>query len=317
VIVLFVPPVTATADEVADAVVRAARGADKAVLAVIIDAAGIPASLQTGEVAAFAYPESAARALGRAVERREWLRRPAGAVPELAGVDAARGRAIVDESLRRMDDRWLEPQEARALLVAYGVPVVEERVVDSVDAAVEAATALGFPVVVKTAEAGVHKTERGGVILNLETAADVRAAAEQIGSPLLVQPMLTGSAELLAGVVQDPLFGPLVALGPGGVFAELIGDAGIRIAPLTDEDARELVLTGKTAKLVAGYRGKAAADAEAVIDAVLRLSQLGNDLPEVAELDLNPVLVGPNGCVAVDARVRVAAAAPQRRTKTW
>jgi acetyl coenzyme A synthetase (ADP forming)-like protein len=317
VIVLFVPPVTATADEVAEAVVRASRESEKAVLAVIIDANGIPPALRSGDVAAFTYPESAARALGRAVERREWLRRPSGSLPALSGIDAEHGRAIVEESLRRAPDRWLEPEEARGLLVAYGIPVVEQRVVDSPEAAVRAAEELGFPVVAKTAEPGVHKTETGGVRLDLKTPAEVRAAAAEIGGAILLQPMLSSTAELLAGVVQDPLFGPLVALGPGGVFAELIGDAGIRIAPLMDEDAMELVLGGKTGTLVRGYRGKPPADAEAIVDLVLRLSQLGEDLPEIAELDLNPVLARPDGCVAVDARVRVRLAETRAQTKTW
>ena len=317
VIVLFVPPVTATADEVADAVVRASQGSEKPVLAVIIDANGIPPALRSGDVAAFTYPESAARALGRAVDRREWLRRPAGSVPALSGVDVERGRSIVDESLRRAPDRWLEPDEARALLVAYGIPVVEQRVVDSPEAAVRAAEELGFPVVAKTAEAGVHKTETGGVRLDLESPDEVREAADAIRGPVLIQPMLESSAELLAGVVQDPQFGALVALGPGGVFAELIGDAGIRIAPLTDEDANELVLGGKTGTLVRGYRGKPPADVDAIVDLALRLSQLGEDLPEVAELDLNPVLARPDGCVAVDARIRVRLAETRRQLKTW
>ena len=317
VIVLFVPPVTATADEVAEAVVRASSGSEKPVLAVIIDANGIPAALRSGEVAAFTYPESAARALGRAVDRREWLRRPAGSVPTLSGIDAKRARAIVEESLRRAPDRWLDPEEARALLVAYGIPVVEQQVVDSPDAAVRGAADLGFPVVAKTAEPGVHKTESGGVLLNLHTPDEVRVAAEQIGGAILLQPMLSASAELLAGVVQDPLFGPLVALGPGGVFAELIGNAGIRIAPLTDEDATELVLSGKTGALVRGYRGKPPAAPDAIVDLVLRLSQLGEDLTEVAELDLNPVLARADGCVAVDARVRVRLPESRPQLKTW
>ena len=169
----------------------------------------------------------------------------------------------------------------------------------------------------KTAVAGAHKTETGGVALDLPDEDAVREAAGRIGGPIIVQPMKTGSAELLAGLVQDPLFGPLVALGPGGVMAELIGDAGIRIAPLTDVDARELVLDGKTGALIRGYRGKPPADADSVIDLLHRLSALGEDLPEVAELDLNPVLVAPDGCVAVDARVRVTVPEVRQQTKTW
>jgi acyl-CoA synthetase (NDP forming) len=171
--------------------------------------------------------------------------------------------------------------------------------------------------VVKTAIAGVHKTETGGVVLDLQNEEEVRAAAARIGGAVLVQPMRTGSAELLAGLVQDELFGPLVALGPGGVFAELIGNAGVRIAPLTDVDARELVLEGKTGALVRGYRGKPAADVDAVVDVLHRLSALGEDLPEVAELDLNPLIVGPDGCIAVDSRVRVRLTAIRPPTKTW
>jgi acetate---CoA ligase (ADP-forming) len=113
------------------------------------------------------------------------------------------------------------------------------------------------------------------------------------------------------------VFGPLVAVGPGGVLAELIGEAAFRIAPLTDHDAEELVLGGKAGRLVRGFRGAPAADAGAVVDLVHRLGRLGEALPAVAELDLNPVFAQPGGCVAVDARVRVHR--PERivRAKTW
>jgi acyl-CoA synthetase (NDP forming) len=121
----------------------------------------------------------------------------------------------------------------------------------------------------------------------------------------------------LAGIVQDPVFGPLVAFGPGGVFAELIGAAEFRIAPLTDADAGELVTGGKAGVLVRGFRGKPAADEHALTDLLHRLSYLGDDLNEVAELDLNPVIASPDGCVAVDARIRVCRAQAATRTKTW
>jgi acyl-CoA synthetase (NDP forming) len=135
---------------------------------------------------------------------------------------------------------------------------------------------------------------------------------------VLVQPLVKGGAELLAGVVQDPVFGPLVGFGPGGVFAELIGQVGFRLAPLTDVDARELVTSGKAGTLVAGFRGRPASDDRALVDLVLRLARLADDFPEVAELDLNPVLGLEHGCVAVDARVRVGRTAGQARLlKTW
>jgi acyl-CoA synthetase (NDP forming) len=182
---------------------------------------------------------------------------------------------------------------------------------------VAAARELGYPVVVKSATAGAHKTETGGVALDLATAREVREAAERIGPPLLVQPMIVGGAELLAGVVQDPVFGPLVGFGPGGVLAELIGDAGFRIAPLTDVDAEELVLGGKAGRLVQGFRGRAPADAGALTGLLHRLSRLALELPEAAELDLNPVLALPERCVAVDARVRLRRPARSEQTKGW
>jgi acyl-CoA synthetase (NDP forming) len=315
-IVLFVPPVVAGAEEVAAAIGRAVgqtETVDKPVLACVISAAGTPEGLLSAPVSAFAYPESAARALGRAADRADWLRRPQGRVVELDGLDVVRARAICGDT----GERWLDSHEARDLLDAFGIPLVAERAADSVHEAVAAAVQLGFPVVLKTALAGVHKTERGGVALDLRDAQAVREAAERIGPPFLVQPLVSAGVELLIGAVEDPVFGPLVALGPGGTLAELIGDASFRLAPLTDVDAEELVTHGKVGVLLAGYRGAPPADAGQVSDVVLRVARLVDDLPEVAELDLNPVIAGPDGCVAVDARIRVAAPSRAVRAKTW
>jgi acyl-CoA synthetase (NDP forming) len=268
-------------------------------------------------VAAFLYPESAARALGRLAQRAEWLRQPHGVVPRLEGVDRPAAERVVERALAHGDDVWLTPADTRELLLAYGLPLVPERVADGPDEALAAAEALGFPVAVKTAVPGAHKTERGGIALDLQSPEAVRAAAERIGGSLIVQPMIPGGAELLAGVVQDPVFGPLVAFGPGGVLAELIGEAGFRIAPLTDRDAEELVYGGKAGRLVRGFRGAPAADGAALADLLLRLARLGEDFPGVAELDLNPVLALPDRCVAVDARIRVRRPELAISVKTW
>ena len=320
VIVLFVPAVSATADEVAAAVADTARavGADKPTLAVVMSSEGVPEALRgSSTVAAFAYPESAARALGRVAERADWLRRPQGAVPELEGIDRAAARDIVERSLEGDEDAWLEPADTRALLMAYGVPIVAERTAASVEEALSAAHELGYPVVVKTAAAGAHKTEAGGIALDLSDEGAVRAAVERIGVPVIVQPMVGGGAELLAGVVQDPVFGPLVAFGPGGVHAELIGEATFRIAPVTDIDADELVTSGKAGRLVAGFRGAPAASTAALTDLVHRLARMGEELPAVAELDLNPVLALPDRCISVDARIRVRRPELSIRLKSW
>ncbi len=320
-IVIFVPPVVAGTADVA-AAIRAAvgrSGATKPVIAVIVSAEGTPEILR-GEgspVVALPYPESAARALQLAVERAEWLARPTGRVPELTGIDAKAAARIVEQALEEATDAWLPPEATRALLEAYGVPVVAQRTAATVEEAVQAATELGFPSVVKTATPGAHKTELGGVAVDLADAEQVRAAAGRIGCPVIVQPYLGRRTELLAGVVQDPMFGPLVAFGPGGALAELIGEASFRLAPLDSLEAEELVSSGKAGRLVAGFRGAPAADVPALEALLLRLGRLAAELPEVVELDLNPVLAGPEGCVCVDARIRVSRVSAGQRLKGW
>ncbi len=310
VIAIFVLTVVASTDEVCAEIQRAGAGSEKPVVPVVMSAEGTPAG-------GFAYPESAARALGLVAQRAAWLRRPAGAVPALARLDAVAARALVDDALANEEDVWLDPSHTRALLEAYGLPLVPERLAADPLEAVDAAFDIGFPVVVKTAAAGAHKTESGGVALDLRNDTEVNAAVRRIGAPVVVQPFLKGSVELLAGVVQDPVFGPLVAFGPGGTLAELIGSARFALAPLTDVDVEIAMTTGKAARLIAGWRGAPPADQAALGDLLHRLSRLAVDLPEVAELDLNPVLAQEHGCVAVDARVRLRRPARSVTVKTW
>jgi acetyl coenzyme A synthetase (ADP forming)-like protein len=309
VLVLFVPAAEVMAADVAASIESVRAGAEKPVVPVILAAETQPGS--------FPYPESAAQALGRAVERAEWLRQPAGTVPPVDAIDRRGAEAVVSAALEEEEDVWLAAPAVRELLQAYGIPLVPERFADEPGPAADAARELGFPTVVKSAVPGAHKTESGGVALDLRDEDAVAAAAKRIGGPVLVQPMISGGVELLAGVVQDPIFGPLVAFGPGGIYAELIGDAGFRIAPLTDVDAEELVTGGKAGKLVAGFRGRPPADVGALTDLIHRLSRLGEELPEVAELDLNPVIGLADRCVAVDARVRVRRADRAQLLKTW
>jgi acetate---CoA ligase (ADP-forming) len=320
-IVLFAPPVVASPLDVAAAIRDAAAGATdgKPLVTSLLGGREAAAVLRDGPrpVTDFAYPESAARAVGRAAGRADWLRRPEGAAPALERIDRSRAEAVVVAALAGADDAWLDPDATRDLLDAYGIPVVAQRIAADPDEAVAAADELGYPAVVKTAAAGAHKTETGGVLLDLRDADAVRAAAERIGGAVIVQPMLRGGVELLAGIVQDPVFGPVVAFGPGGVLAELIGDATVALPPLTDVDVEELVARGKAGRLVAGFRGAPPADRAALADALHRLGALADDLDEVAELDVNPLIALPDGVVAVDARVRVVRAERRVAQKTW
>ena len=274
-----------------------------------------PPSRQPG--LAFAYPESAARALGRAAERAEWLRRPLGTELDVDGRRPSGRRAR--SSPRRSpsaDDVWLDPEEARRLLGAYGVRLVAERSRAEPDEAAAAAAELGFPVVVKTAEAGAHKTETGGVALDLADEEAVRAAAARIGGPVVVQPMVEGGVELLAGHRPGSGLRAARRLRPGRRARRADRRGPFRLAPLTDIDAAGARprRQGRAARARASA-ARPAADAAALVDLLGRLSRLGEDLPEVAELDLNPVLALPEGYVVVDARVRVRPPAAARRRR--
>jgi acyl-CoA synthetase (NDP forming)/RimJ/RimL family protein N-acetyltransferase len=316
--VLFVRPVVATAADVERAVDRAAgeAGRHKPVVAVLLSGEQADAPEPSPHITTFPSPEAAARALGVAARHAAWLRRPEGIVPELPGVDRAAARAVVVAALVDVEETWLDAAQSRRLLEAYGIPLAPGVVAATPAEATLAAAEIGGPVAVKSALPGAHKSETGGVALDVRGADAVRAAATRIGGAVLVQPMLEG-AELIAGVVHDPVFGPLVALGLGGVLAELVAAASLAIAPLTDVDAANLVAAGPVGRLVAGFRAQPPLDATAIVDLLYRLSALALDVPEIAELDLNPVLATSTGCVAVDQRIRVRRHLPAARVKTW
>lgn len=210
--------------------------------------------------------------------------------------------------------------EAIAVLGAYGLPLIPARLARTPEEAAAAATDLGFPVVVKLASRTIiHKTEWEGVALNLKTTGAVHSACRRIEDRLLaagrrdeldgflVQPMVEGGVELLVGMTDDPLFGPLLAFGLGGIHVEILRDVVVRITPLSDRDADEMIRGIRGYRLLTGYRGHPPADVDAVRDVLLRLSQLVEDLPEIAEIDLNPVkaFAPGEGCRILDARIRL------------
>ena len=204
---------------------------------------------------------------------------------------------------------WLDTVAAFALLEAYGIPILPCARAFSAAEAVQGATAMGYPVALKLdAPDLVHKSDVGGVRLNLASAAEVASAAEALlksfgpGVPLIVQPMGPDGVETVVGVVEDPSFGPLVMFGLGGKEAELLGDRIWSLVPMTSEDARELARGLRSSPLLTGYRGSAPVDLEALGEVLSRVARLAEDFPEVVELSLNPVVVGPDGAMALDAR---------------
>ena len=274
----------------------------------------LPATGGGPAVPAYAYPEGAAGALGRAARYSAWRSRPAGTVPEFAGTRPDDARTLVEAFLGRLPGGgWLPMAETGELLRCYGIPVVDSRYAVDTEAVLEAATALGGHVALKADVPGlVHKSDAGAVELDLRGPAGVRRALGRLQakfgdrlSGVLVQAMISGGIETIIGVVQEPVFGPLVVFGLGGVATEVLGDHAARLAPLTGTDADDLIHEIRAAPLLLGHRGQPAADIGALRDTLLRISRLADDLPQVAELDLNPVIARPDGVFAVDARVRV------------
>jgi acetyl coenzyme A synthetase (ADP forming)-like protein len=325
VIVIFIPPLRTDPAEVARAVREAAATAGPVpVLSVVMSASDLPVEPEEAgpRLPRYRFPEDAARALVRAVEYGRWRQRPEGHVPELTEAHPDEAAALLAAALADgPGPRWLAPDEVARLLACYGLPMAEWRLTGSPEEAARAAAELGGPVALKgVAPRLVHKTEAHAVRLGLTGPEQVQTAATEMaeavaaeGYPVdgfLVQRMVGGGVELLVGVVHDPSFGPVIACGAGGTAVELLKDVAVRITPLTDLDAAEMVRSLATFPLLDGYRGAAKADVAALEDLLLRVSALVEAHPEIAELDCNPVKVLPDGAVVVDARIRVEAASP-------
>jgi acyl-CoA synthetase (NDP forming) len=285
---------------------------------VVIGAADAPAALGVRRVPVYDLPERAVRALAHAAGYARWRRSPLGTRPDLSDVDTVGARAAVHAALGG-GGGWQPYPRIADILGRYGIPVLASVEATGAGAAVEAAGALGYPVVLKAADpALVHKSDIGAVHTGLAGPDGVRAAYRAIAAALeqpdprvLVQPQASGQVELVAGIVHDPLFGSLVMLGLGGVYTDLLGDRAFRLVPMMEFDAGRMWRSLRSAPLLTGYRGAPAVDTSAVEDLLLRLGRLAEDLPEIAELDLNPVMVGPDGAVAVDAKLRLAPAGPE------
>jgi acyl-CoA synthetase (NDP forming) len=214
---------------------------------------------------------------------------------------------------------WLPPLAVAGVLAAAGIAAPRTLEVASADDAARAAAGLAMPVVVKaTGPDLVHKSDIGGVRLGIASAEDAAAAygamAQRIGPRMtgaVVQEMAAPGVETIAGVVQDPLFGPLVMFGLGGTATELLGDRGFRILPLTDNDAAELVRSLRSSPLLFGYRGAEPVAIDVLEGVLQRIARLAGTLAELAEVEVNPLIVSPSGAVAVDARIKVVPSAPR------
>ena len=326
IIVIFTPPLVTRADDVARAVVGAidtatVEGAKKSVVASFLGASAVRPILHSASrpVPCFAYPENAARALAHAATYGEWRARPPGVVPILEKTNPNDARRVIAEGCPS-GSGWLTGAEAQGILAAYGIGVVTTTFVRDAEAAQAEAQRVGGPVALKAwGTAIVHKSDVGGVKLGVDGPDAVRSAFSEMAATLgdamegaVIQPMVSGGIETIAGFVQNAEFGPQIIFGMGGTAVELLGDVVTRLAPLTDIDARDMVLGLRASPLLLGYRGSPPVDVDALVDIVLRLGRLAEDLPEITELDCNPVIATPTGALVVDARMRVSADAVAR-----
>ncbi len=319
VIVVYTPPFGSGRARTEAAIDEATRGTDKTVLACVVGHDG----LIGGRVPTYAFPEQAVHALARAVEHARWRALPDEPEPETESEKERRAVATAEEIVARELARtpeggWLDHRTAARLLGCYGVDVVESIGVDGPESAAEAAAMTGLPAVLKATGPGlVHKSDVGGVRLGLRTPEDVAAAyrdmEQQVGPGMtggLVQRMVTGGVEMIVGGVRHAAFGPLVMVGMGGVTAELLADNAFRVPPLTHGEAAEMLRELRCSPLLFGYRGRPESDVRALEERIVRIGRLLDDLPEVAELDINPLIVTPRGVAAVDIRIRLAPTAP-------
>jgi acetyl coenzyme A synthetase (ADP forming)-like protein len=320
-VVIFIPPLVTRPEDAARAIVEGVRALDreKPVVAVFMQSRGVPQELRAADlrIPSYAFPEDAAIALARVAWYGEWLARPVAPPVRFDDVRRDEAAAIVAAALGRSDS-WLGPDEVWRLLACYGLPVLDQRIARTAEEAARAAEELGGLVALKAVAAGlVHKTEAGAVQLDLRTGEVLAAArrmtellqrAGRVPSAFQVQRMARPGVEMIVGVVHDPQFGPVLACGAGGVLVELLKDVSVRLTPIAAPDAEEMIRELKTYPLLTGYRGGATHDVPALVDALLRVGAVVEELPQIAELDLNPILVHPSGATVVDARVRVAPA---------
>jgi acyl-CoA synthetase (NDP forming)/RimJ/RimL family protein N-acetyltransferase len=321
--VVYVPTPPLSPDRAAGAIVEATEHAAIPVVTAFLTEQPTPEALRAAGIPDFGLPEDAARALGAAAGRGRWLAKPDARLAEVTPPpDRDAAAALVAEALA--DGRgWMAAGAVRRLAECYGLPVAAQRLARTAAEAADAAVELGGFVAIKAMARGlIHKSDAGAVALGIRGKAATLRTAREMSARLhaaglrvdafLVQAMAEPGIELLVGVTSDPVFGPVVACAAGGTATELLADSTVRLAPLTEADVHDMPRELAMSPLLRGHRGAPPADVAALEDVLRRVGALADDLPAIAELDCNPVVVGPAGAVIVDMRVRVQTPAPHR-----
>ncbi len=318
VIPILVPQSLVNPAEVAQAIVDASKGSTKPVLSCIMGDISVGQArlvLQGNRLPMFVYPESMGNVLKAVSGYAAWRKNPPGPSSPLPGVD----RAAVSQILAASKDKKVYGEaETRPLLEAYGMPMIKGGFASNPVAAASLADEIGFPVVMKIVSPQIlHKSDVGGILLNLKDESEVMTAYErmfiEIGKKLpnaklegvMIEQMAGRGQEVIVGMRRDAGFGPVIMFGLGGVYVELFKDVAFRIAPLNDQEALEMIKETQAGKLLTGFRGQPAADLAAVVSCIRRLGQLSLDFPEIEEAEVNPLLVFPDGrgALVLDGRI--------------
>jgi len=311
VLAIFVPPITHDPVAVARALFETARGAPKPVVGCFMSRDEVLRAVKQEAARdwfpVYLYPESAVRALAALDERRRILARPSGRVPPLR-VNVRLARAALRPA---PGSRFLGVAARRRLLRAYGIPAVPGGLARSLPEALRIAERVGYPVVLKVSSPDVvHKTDVGGVILDLPDAEAVRREFPRLRAlsteGVNVQKMVRGGREVVVGFAADPAYGPILMFGLGGIYVEVLKDVAFALCPVSDVRARELIAGIRGYPILRGVRGREAVDEEALVDVILRVSRIATNHPEIAELEINPFLASKDGVLAADMRVRLA-----------
>jgi acyl-CoA synthetase (NDP forming)/RimJ/RimL family protein N-acetyltransferase len=323
VVALFSPPLQPADEEVATVLAQAAARADKTVVSTFLGMPGIPDALRAAGVAAdgrecsvpsYPTPEDAVRALAAVTDYAQWRRTPAGNPVEPSGLDVRAARAFVARTLGDAESLELGQEQQRELLACYGIALWDARRAATVEQAVAAAADLGYPVALKTTAGHLrHRSDLGAVRLDIDDERGLRAAYDAMALRLgpggaahfVLQRMAPVGVATVVASVEDPSFGPVVSFGVGGVATELLDDRAYGIPPLTDDDLRGLVRGVRAAPLLFGHRGSPPVDTARLEDLIARLARLADDLPDVAQVELNPVLVGVDGLAVLAASCRL------------
>jgi acetyl coenzyme A synthetase (ADP forming)-like protein len=324
-ITIFTPPLVTQATDVLQAIHTATFEMPRRipVLSVFMSKESAPRVISAEGVSIphYPFPENAARALAMSARYSSWLASPEEPAPLLDGIQRDRASGVIASALG--GGEWMSPEAVAELLACYGIPLVETLYAHDPKDAARAARELDAAVALKAVARGVlHKTDAGGVRLGLKGGTAVEHAAERMadafalaGHPIerfQVQPIVQPGVEMIVGVVQDEHFGPVLACGAGGTATELVKDVAVRITPIARSEAERMVQSLKTFPLLDGFRGAPKADVPALIDVLLRVSALVEAHAQVAEMDLNPLVVHVDGAIAVDARIRLDPAAGRR-----